>query len=338
MSRSRRNCSPPVRSDPWGGSARWTADHVRTVAVAWVVVAVALGAFAPRVGTRALGRRLGGVGIRSRCRRAGSCRRASAASPARRSWSSSTRIRRRPPTRRSVRCSPRSRHGFARATRSPPSSRRRPGASVSRDGHTAIVTAGASGTPTEAVAAADELKHDAGAARQRTASRSRSRAPPGCGRDFNEANKEAMLKSELISWPVTLAILVLAFGSLVAAGLPLLLTILGLVASAGLLWRADARLRHLDLGDELRAHVRARARDRLRALRRPPLPRRLLRLAASRARGRRRDDGHRRQGRPLLRPDRADLALGGDARPEPGVPLDGARDHAQRRLRPRSRR
>jgi RND superfamily putative drug exporter len=54
--------------------------------------------------------------------------------------------------------------------------------------------------------------------------------------DFNEANKEAMLKSELISWPVTLAILVLAFGSLVAAGLPLLLTILGLMASAGSLF------------------------------------------------------------------------------------------------------
>jgi RND superfamily putative drug exporter len=54
--------------------------------------------------------------------------------------------------------------------------------------------------------------------------------------DFNEANKEAMLKSELISWPVTMAILVVAFGSLVAAGLPLLLTILGLVSSAGLLW------------------------------------------------------------------------------------------------------
>ena len=39
-------------------------------------------------------------------------------------------------------------------------------------------------------------------------------------------------------------------------------------------------LRHLDLGDELRAHVRARARDRLRALRRAPLPRRVLRLEA----------------------------------------------------------
>ena len=33
-----------------------------------------------------------------------------------------------------------------------------------------------------------------------------------------------------------MAILVLAFGSLVAAGLPLMLTILGLVAAAGSLW------------------------------------------------------------------------------------------------------
>jgi RND superfamily putative drug exporter len=45
-----------------------------------------------------------------------------------------------------------------------------------------------------------------------------------------------MMKSELISWPVTLGILLLAFGSLVAAGLPLMLTILGLVASAGSLY------------------------------------------------------------------------------------------------------
>ncbi len=51
--------------------------------------------------------------------------------------------------------------------------------------------------------------------------------------DFNEANLDAMLKSEFMSWPVTLAILVLAFGALVAAGLPLILTLAGLVASAG---------------------------------------------------------------------------------------------------------
>ena len=51
--------------------------------------------------------------------------------------------------------------------------------------------------------------------------------------DFNEANLEAMLTSEMFSWPVTLAILVLAFGALVAAGLPLILTLAGLAASAG---------------------------------------------------------------------------------------------------------
>ena len=56
--------------------------------------------------------------------------------------------------------------------------------------------------------------------------------------DFNTANKDAMIRSEIISWPVTLAILVVAFGALVAAGLPLLLTILGLVASAGALFLA----------------------------------------------------------------------------------------------------
>jgi RND superfamily putative drug exporter len=58
----------------------------------------------------------------------------------------------------------------------------------------------------------------------------------GMWSDFNEANRTAMMKSELFSWPVTLVILVLAFGSLVAAGLPLMLTILGLVASAGSLY------------------------------------------------------------------------------------------------------
>ena len=59
---------------------------------------------------------------------------------------------------------------------------------------------------------------------------------PGMWSDFNQANKAAMMKSEVISWPVTMGILVLAFGSLVAAGLPLMLTIVGLVAAAGSLY------------------------------------------------------------------------------------------------------
>ena len=58
----------------------------------------------------------------------------------------------------------------------------------------------------------------------------------GMWSDFNAANKSAMLRSEVISWPVTLAIMLVAFGSLVAAGLPLMLTMIGLLAAAGSLY------------------------------------------------------------------------------------------------------
>ena len=110
----------------------------------------------------------------------------------------------------------------------------RPGASISADGHTAVVTAGAKGDPTAMVAAADALKPELERAGGPSVSVSLT-GSPAMWSDFNTANKAAMMKSELLSWPVTMAIIVLAFGSLVAAGLPLLLTILGLVASAGLL-------------------------------------------------------------------------------------------------------
>ncbi len=111
----------------------------------------------------------------------------------------------------------------------------RPGSSISADGHTAVIQAAAAEKPNEMVRAADDLKEPLAGAGSDAVEVSLSGAP-GMWSDFNEANKEAMLKSELISWPVTLVILVLAFGSLVAAGLPLLLTILGLVASAGVLY------------------------------------------------------------------------------------------------------
>ena len=54
--------------------------------------------------------------------------------------------------------------------------------------------------------------------------------------DFNAANKAAMLKSEVLSWPLTLVLLLFAFGTLVAAGLPLLLTMAGLLGAGGLLF------------------------------------------------------------------------------------------------------
>ncbi len=143
-----------------------------------------------------------------------------------------------------------------------------------QDGHTAVVQAGAADDPNEMVRAADDLKDPTRRARRPRTSQVNLTGASGMWSDFNQANKDAMMKSELISWPVTLAILVLAFGSLVAAGLPLMLTIIGLVAAAGSLYLGHPAPRHLDLGDELRADVRAGARDRLRALRRHPLPRR----------------------------------------------------------------
>ena len=41
----------PEAVGPLGRLGRWTADHVRAVAIAWAVVAVALGVFAPKVET-----------------------------------------------------------------------------------------------------------------------------------------------------------------------------------------------------------------------------------------------------------------------------------------------
>ena len=184
------------------------------------------------------------------------------------------------------------------------------------------------------VAAADQLKSKLNAAGGAAVSVSLTGAS-GMWSDFNTANRNAMLKSELFSWPVTMAILVLAFGSLVAAGLPLLLTILGLVASAGLLallthgfeisiWAMNFALMFaLALGIDYALFVVHRFRGAFFG----------SKLAARDAVAVTMDTA----GKAVLFSglDRADLALGGDARAEPGLPLDGARDHAQRRLRAR---
>ena len=107
-----------------------------------------------------------------------------------------------------------------------------PGATLSQDGSTAIVLAGAGVDTNEMVRVATDLKQPL----QDLSVEGVQVNPTGSSllwSDFNEANLDAMLKSEMVSWPVTMAILVLAFGALVAAGLPLILTLAGLVASAG---------------------------------------------------------------------------------------------------------
>jgi len=112
------------------------------------------------------------------------------------------------------------------------------GASLSADGRTGIVTAGAAADTNAMVAAAEHLSGPL----QRLGSSSISVTLTGDSAlwaNFNRANHSAMMRSELLSWPVTLAILAIAFGSLVAAGLPLMLTMAGLLVAAGALVLAD---------------------------------------------------------------------------------------------------
>ncbi|WP_420030469.1 MMPL family transporter [Rhodococcus ruber] len=150
-----------------------------------------------------------------------------------------------------------------------------PGTTISPDGRTGIVIAGANGTTDEMVKAVDDVK-------ERLTGLSGDGIevyPTGSSAlwsDFNKANHDAMIQAELFSWPVTLAIMVLAFGSLVAAGLPLLLTVAGLVASAGGLvllngvtpisvWAMNfAMMFALALGIDYALFVVARFRDALR--------------------------------------------------------------------------
>jgi RND superfamily putative drug exporter len=108
------------------------------------------------------------------------------------------------------------------------------GASLSQDGRVAVITAGAAANSNTMVKAADSLAGPLGALSSHNVSVTLT-GGSALWADFNSANRSAMLRSELLSWPVTIIILVIAFGSLVAAGLPLLLTMAGLLVAAGAL-------------------------------------------------------------------------------------------------------
>ncbi len=215
---------------PIGRLGRWTANHFAVVIAAWVVVAVGLGVFAPRAeqalsgaGWEATGSEsvqarqlidkhfsgLGAYGLTVVVHAPGK----TVSDPAFRKALQAVEARlKRDPAVRAV---------------AP--------VSISPDRHTAVIQAGAARDANDMVRAAGELKGPLAQLGSADVHVDLTGAP-GMWSDFNEANKSAMMKSELISWPVTLAILLLAFGSLVAAGLPLMLTIVGLVAAAGSLW------------------------------------------------------------------------------------------------------
>jgi putative drug exporter of the RND superfamily len=109
-----------------------------------------------------------------------------------------------------------------------------PGISISRDGRTVIIQAGAKANANDMVRAADDLvKPITGLATKNVSVELTGSS--ALWANFNKVNHAAMIKSEVLSWPVTMIVLVIAFGSLVAAGLPLMLTLVGLLTAAGAL-------------------------------------------------------------------------------------------------------
>ncbi len=219
---------------PIGRLGRWTATHVRAVSLAWVAVAVLMGVFAPRVEHALSGAGWHATGSESVAARdqvdAGFAGHSSSALMVAVSSQSLTAD-----DPRFVAVVRRAERALAADERVGDVAPPQPGVTVSPDGHVAVIEGGAAANSNEMVRAADDLKAPLAALGTADVSVELTGAS-GMWSDFNQANKEAMMKSELISWPVTLAILVLAFGSLVAAGLPLLLTILGLLSAAGLLF------------------------------------------------------------------------------------------------------
>jgi RND superfamily putative drug exporter len=230
---SRPTSAPDLgyRPGPLGRLGVWVSDHARITTVVWLLVIVGLGAFAPRVESELSGAGWQADGSESVAARelaqdhfggnASSAIQVVVHSPdGAVTEGDGARV-------------------LAKATAMLEADPRiaevvqpQPGATLSRDGSTAILLAGAGADPNEMVRVADDLKGPL----QGLSTGSVEVNPTGASllwSDFNEANLDAMLKSEMLSWPVTLAILVLAFGALVAAGLPLILTLAGLVASAG---------------------------------------------------------------------------------------------------------
>jgi putative drug exporter of the RND superfamily len=219
---------------PVGRLGRFAASRPRRTFVAWAVIAIFLGVLSPRVESALSGagwQANGSESVVAR-ERIDSAFAGGGAYALQVAVHSPTLTASEPAFRRTVRRAGRLLAADPAVGRVIPP---RPGISISRDGHTAVLRAGAAEDANGMVAAAADLEGPLAASAAPGVAVNLTGAS-GMWSDFNAANKEAMLKSELLSWPVTLAIMVLAFGSLVAAGLPLLLTIVGLISSAGVLY------------------------------------------------------------------------------------------------------
>jgi RND superfamily putative drug exporter len=221
----------------FGRLGRWSARRRRTVFLGWAVLIISLGALAPRVehalsgggwqadgsesvtARQIINRHFGGQGSYALAVVVSSAQHTAGDPTFRRAIETAARALRRD-------------HAVA-GVQLP-----RKGESISQDGHVAVVRGGAASDTAEMVRAADRVEHRLSGAAPRGIQLALT-GSPALWSQFNDENKSAMLRSEITSWPLTLAVLLVAFGSVAAAGIPLLLSILGLVAAAGALWVAS---------------------------------------------------------------------------------------------------
>ncbi|MDQ6837025.1 MAG: MMPL family transporter [Actinomycetota bacterium] len=212
----------------------WTSTHFRRVLVGWAVVLVVFGVFAPRVEGA-----LAGAGWQDSTSQSVAARNL-IAKDFRGLGSTALQVvvvdHRGPFSQ-----DPGGRYVIDRVESGLRADRRvstveppQPGSSLSADGRTAVITGGAAAGPNTMVRAADSLAKPLSMLSTSAVSVELT-GDSALWSQFNTANRSAMLRSEVLSWPVTMIILVVAFGSLVAAGLPLMLTMAGLLVAAGAL-------------------------------------------------------------------------------------------------------
>jgi RND superfamily putative drug exporter len=212
----------------------WTGSHLRLVLIAWLVVLVSLGIFAPKVTSALAGagwQDSGSSSVKARDLIAKNFDGLNSTALQVVVHDSAAPIANDPAAQQVI----------ARATTLLKADHRistvvapQAGVSLSRDGRTAVVQAGANANANDMVRAAEELSGKMTRLSTQDVSVNLTGAS-ALWANFNKVNHAAMMKSEMLSWPVTMLVLVLAFGSLVAAGLPLMLTMVGLLSAAGAL-------------------------------------------------------------------------------------------------------
>ena len=225
---------------------------------------------ARRTSPRSISSRVSPTGLRSRCTTPGCDR--SKRSCSSRATSSPSRIRRFGPRSRTSRAG--SRH---RSTSSHVTSPLTGASAVAADGHAALVDFQIAGDKTQATDRVDPILAAVAAAQARHPGLDIQQfGGASASKAINTVIGEDLAKAGELSLPVTLIILIVTFGTLVAAGLPLLIGITAVLAALGLVSIASGSTGRLQPAGR-RPADRPRRRRRLLAV-----------LPATRARGARR--------------------------------------------------